>query len=172
MRSLIIFFISLIAFFLVMAVIGLLLPSKVRVTKYILIKASKEKVISQVEHFTNWQNWYPPMEDKSVTMVETDENNGLLKDSSGREISLRMNKSGSDSINVIFESISSSEIEYQFVFLPRNADSTQVTLNVNTTFKWYPWQKLKGIVIDKITGPIYEETLRNLKTVVEREKLD
>lgn len=167
MRSLIIFFISLVAFSLVIFVLALLLPSSVGVTRTVIIKAPKEKISEQIGNFSNWQNWYPPMQDKSVGLVEKSDDEALLKDSLGREIVLKMNKSTSDTINVAFESLSSSKIVYQFIFMSKNADSTHVALNVHTTFKWYPWQKLKGIVLDKMTGPMYEEMLENLKREVE-----
>ena len=59
----------------------------------IAIKAPKAKIIEQVENFSNWKNWYPPMQDTSVGMIEKGENEALLKDSSGRQIILIKDKS-------------------------------------------------------------------------------
>jgi hypothetical protein len=33
--------------------------------------------------------------------------------------------------------------------------------------KWYPWEKAKGIFLDKVSGPQYEAALANLKKAVE-----
>lgn len=163
MRGLMIFFISIIVTLLLISAFAFLLPSQVTVAKSVVIKAPKEKIREEIIHFRNWKNWYPPMKDNSVSMQVKNEDKLLLKDSSGREIIMKMIRSIGDTINVSFESISSSKIDYQFLLMSHNADSTLVTLNVNTLFKWYPWQKLKGIFLDKITGPMYEETLANLK---------
>ena len=166
MRSLIFFFISILIFLILVLAVSFILPSRVMVTRSVIINAPKEKVAAQVGQFANWYNWYPALQDKSVSMIEKSSNEVLLKDSSGRQIAMKMNKLSVDTINVSFESISSSTIDYQFV-TEQKADSTRVSLNVFTKFKWYPWQKLKGVVLDKITGPMYEETLRNLKKAVE-----
>jgi hypothetical protein len=39
---------------------------------------------------------------------------------------------------------------------------------VNTYFKWYPWEKIKGIFLDKISGPQYESALVRLKEFAEK----
>ena len=166
MRALIIFFITIFVLFLLISAFAFLLPSQVMVTKSVVIKAPKEKISEQIDHFSNWQNWYPPMQDKSVRMDNKNDHSVLLKDSSGAQILLTMTKAGIDTTYISFESISSSDIRYEFLLKSPNADSTLVTLNVSTTLKWYPWQKLKGIFLDKITGPMYEETLGNLKKVL------
>lgn len=167
MRSFLFFFASILLFLILVMAVSFILPSRVMVTRSVIINAPREKVSEQVGDFTNWHNWYPALQDNSVSMTVKNENDVLLKDSSGRQIRMKMNKSAVDTINVSFESISSSAIDYQFV-TEQKADSTRVTMNVFTKFKWYPWQKLKGVVLDKMTGPMYEETLRNLKRVVEK----
>jgi len=43
----------------------------------------------------------------------------------------------------------------------------RVNMVVNTNLKWYPWEKMKGIFLDKISGPQYEEALKNLKDYCE-----
>lgn len=173
MRALIFFFISIISILLIISLAAMLLPSKVTVTKSVLINAPKDSVKAQIDDFKNWEKWYPVMQDKSVLIVEDDKKDKghqtiLLRDSSGREIVMKMNKMNGDSLTVAFETISSSKINYEFLLIPHQSGGTQVTLNVNTQFKWYPWQKLKGIMMDKITGPQYELTLDNLKKLVEK----
>jgi len=34
--------------------------------------------------------------------------------------------------------------------------------------RWYPWEKLYGIVMDKVAGPGYDTALNGLKDYVEK----
>ena len=45
---------------------------------------------------------------------------------------------------------------------------TQLTWNVNTLVPWYSVEKVKGIFLDKISGPQYEAALMNLKKAAEK----
>ena len=43
----------------------------------------------------------------------------------------------------------------------------EIIWNVNTDLGWYPWKRIQGIMMDKLTGPEYELALQNLKKVCE-----
>jgi hypothetical protein len=58
---------------------------------------------------------------------------------------------------------------YQFILLPNAEGQTRLVWNVNTELGWYPWRKLGGIFLDKVTGPQYEAALQNLKNAAEKD---
>ena len=37
-----------------------------------------------------------------------------------------------------------------------------LNLVVNTALSWYPWDRLKGVFMDKIAGPQYQLALDNI----------
>ena len=45
---------------------------------------------------------------------------------------------------------------------------TQVEWKSVVKLKWYPWEKMYGIFVDKLTGPGYEAALNGLKNYLEQ----
>jgi predicted PurR-regulated permease PerM len=172
MRYAIVFIFSIVIIILI-ALAGLLLPSKVTITKSVLINAPSQKIKKQVNDFSNWKNWYPAFQDSTIIVTNNIlKRNTLqsvsLKDNNGKQIDLDLVVSSDDTIEVAVGSPSSTKVFYQFLLIPHLSGKTQFTLNVNTYFKWYPWEKIKGIFLDKISGPQYESALNKLKEFVEK----
>ena len=86
----------------------------------------------------------------------------------GKKIDFDLTYYSKNNLIVAFKSRSSTKIFYQFLLIPHLSGKMQLTLNVNAVFKWYPWEKIKGVFLDKISGPQYEAALSNLKTLVEK----
>ena len=172
MRYAIVFIFSIVIIILI-ALAGLLLPSKITITKSVLINAPAERIRSQINDFNNWKNWYPAFKDSTIIVTNNIlKRNTLqsvsLKDDNGKQIDLDLIFSSDDTIEVAVGSPSSTKVFYQFLLIPHLSGKTQLTLNINTFFKWYPWEKIKGIFLDKISGPQYESALNKLKEVIEK----
>ncbi len=153
--------------------ITLFLPSKVTVSKSIEINAAALDVSMQIQDFNNWKNWYPAFGDKDVTVTLTSHQNesvthsAALRDREGHEILFNMLNQSTDTINVALQTAGKKNINYQFVISPGGKGYTLVVWNVNTNLGWLPWEKIEGIVLDKLTGPEYISGLQNLKKTVE-----
>ena len=173
MRSLTGFVVGFIIIVLMLTLTALLLPSKITITKSVLINAPSKEISSEVNDFRNWKNWYPAFQNHEVSVVNNPSKQNVLqsislKDSNGKQMDLDLIHSSKDTIEIAVESHSSTKIFYQFLLIPHLSGKTQLTMNVNTLFKWYPWEKIKGIFLDKISGPQYEAALNNLKKTVEK----
>ncbi|MDQ6890743.1 MAG: hypothetical protein M3Z56_10760 [Bacteroidota bacterium] len=149
--------------------ITLLLPSKVTVSKSIIINASLRKVAEQIQDFNNWKNWYPAFRNKDIS-ITLDYNllisSAILKDKKGHEIKFSMNRNQKDTINIELHS-NEKTLTYQFIISTNKENNTQVIWNVNINLGSYPWRKIQGLVMDKINGPEYELALQNLKKATE-----
>jgi hypothetical protein len=152
--------------------VSLLLPSKVTVSKSVLINTSKAQVHQQIDDFQNWKNWYPAFQAENINVISDSSKPGVinsvsLKDNKAKELKFDLIKSNADTIEIQIENQSSTKIDYQFILTPHSDGQTQLTWNVNTTMQWYPWEKAKGIFLDKVSGPQYEAALFNLKKNIE-----
>ena len=148
--------------------LSLLLPAKMSLTKSIGISAPIEEVNKKLEDFTSWPAWFPPMEDRTLKIVYgTSPATAIIRDDSGKELTLERLETTGDTINIALRSKSASGVIYQFILIPQSSSNTQVVFNINTTFKWYPWEKIKGVFSDKIAGPVYQKALIQLKRSVE-----
>ena len=151
-----------------LSLLSLLLPSKVSVTKSVGINAPIDEVYNYVNDFQKWPEWFLPMEDSSVHITYGKENASMtLKDAKGVELFFEKIPSTADTINVALRSKSASDVFYQFILIPQNAENTQIVFNINTFFKWYPWEKIKGMFLDKMTGPMYQKSLLQLERKIE-----
>jgi hypothetical protein len=166
------FFVSILIIFIVIFLFSLLLPSKVTVSKSVLINSSKTQVHQQVGDFQNWKNWYPAFQSENINVIINPPKPGIIKsvslnDAKGKKLQFDLIKSRPDTLDIKLRNQSLTKIEYQFILSSHSDGQTQLTWNVNTTMKWYPWEKAKGIFLDKVSGPQYEAALLNLKRAVE-----
>ena len=168
MKKFLVFLAGLLFIFLVLAGLSLLLPSKVSLTKSIGIEASSGEVFQKLEDFRSWSRWFPPMQD-SLLLIDYSmvPRRVLIKDNTGKELMLEKLSQTKDTINIAVISKTSSKIAYQFIIISKDSTNTQLVLNVNTRFKWYPWEKVKGVFSDKIAGHVYQRALYQLKRLLE-----
>jgi hypothetical protein len=170
MRSVKLFLTVVILLIVFLAVITVFLPSKITVSKSVVINAPEPEVANQVASFKNWKNWYPAFQNRDITVTEFRQNDRsvvILSDRKQRKLSMTLTRQGPEDFNVLLFVDNRSKISYQFILLAKNATQTQLTWNINTTLKWYPWEKITGIFLDKVTGPQYRSALQNLKRAAE-----
>ena len=152
-----------------LSLLSLLLPSKVSVTKSVGINAPYSEVYTYVNDFQKWPEWFLPMEEDSSVQItyKNDHSSVTLKDAKGVELIFEKIPSTADTINIALKSKSSADVFYQFILIPQSAQKTQIVFNINTYFKWYPWERIKGMFLDKMTGPMYQKSLYQLEKKVE-----
>lgn len=145
----------------------LILPSKISVARTTVINAPENKISTQISDFAQWENWFPILKSKLATLVISNDSNAIIKRNSGEEIKVRVLNRSKESITFTTTIASGSNAIYT-VTIKSLPDSTfRVNMIVNTNLKWYPWEKAKGVFLDKVSGPQYEEALKNLKVYCE-----
>ena len=152
---------------------GFLLPSRVTMSKSVLVKASKVKVNAQIQDFNNWKNWYPAFQNEKLTLVNNQPGPGAaitisLTEGGTTRLHLNLMQSKTDTILVVVKSGSPTTVSYQFILKDHSNAQTQLIWNINANLGWYPWEKIKGIFLDKMNGPQYEAALINLKRAAEK----
>ena len=90
MRSVKLFIVSILSIFIVLALIGLLLPSKVTLSKSVLLDASLRETGAMINDFSKWKNWYPPMQKENVNVVINNSSTISLIDNAGKNITLQI----------------------------------------------------------------------------------
>jgi carbon monoxide dehydrogenase subunit G len=166
------FILFLLSVFVIIFLIGLLLPSRVTILKYVEVNAPLQKVENQVVDFENWKNWYPAFKDENITVIKNTPPKGVLssvtlKDISGKSVNLNLIDTIQHMINIQLETSSSTKVNYQFVLASKVNGQTQLTWNVNISLGWMPWKKIQGIFMDKFSGQEYQSALNNLKKAAE-----
>ena len=163
-----------IGLFVVITLLSLLIPSKVKVSRTTLINnTTRAKVFEQVSNLSNWKNWHPVFKNSDGKMnVITEASTGnssaeiIYGDKSAR---LVVTSADSNSIKFILQSPGENEIQNELIIssIPQQAN-VQVEWRALNKLKWYPWEKFYGIFVDKLTGPGYEAALNELKDYIEK----
>ena len=138
--------ISLIVFSILITLISLFFPSRVRISKAIDITGDKKRIILLLKDTGNWKSWYPGA-DSSVKLLPvtalTDSSvvaEGILQN--GRKVTTGWN---------IYEAALPSTVTVQWY--------------MDFRLQWYPWEKFSGLLLEKRFGPLMEKGLENLKSL-------
>ena len=166
------FFIVLAGLFIYITILSLFIPSKLMVTRAVVINAKAGKVFNEISDLKNWKHWQPVFRnDSAIIKFDTDVNgvsNACEWNSKGKKNKIIITDKKGNKINVSLLREGENEVLNTISILPL-ADSNQLQAewNVLIKLKWYPWEKFYGIFIEKITGQGYEDALNSLKAYVE-----
>jgi uncharacterized membrane protein len=166
------FFIVLAGLFIFITILSLFIPSKLMVTRAVVINAPAGKVFSEISNLQNWKHWQPVFINDSAKIKFNAEADGLSNfcewDSKDKKNTVQITDKSNNSISAILKRSGENDVQNTISVLPL-ADSNQVQVewNVLIKLKWYPWEKFYGIFIEKITGQGYENALDSLKSYSE-----
>jgi hypothetical protein len=154
--------ISVFFLFLIVTLIGLLLPANVVVSRAVDITAPKDSIFKMVADIRQWKQWVTGMNKEGVVISSTTEANLLgtnVKITSTKDymvLSSWKGKKGTTQesiIRVIQDSTS-----------PKAVAQWQFTEHL----KWYPWQRFGSMMNEAVMGSQLETNLANLKKICEQ----
>lgn len=161
--------------FLLLTAVTSLIPSKVRVTRQVVIGSKEEgPTREQVQHLYHWRHWHPFFQSALVTDVQFHDSVDI------RRQSLQFSYHGKitriqavDTLNNGFQCTLTTEGErpidcdIHIAQLP-SLQSIQVTWTAMHHLHWYPWEKIYGVFLDRLAGPGYDAALLGLQARMEK----
>jgi hypothetical protein len=143
--------ISVVVFFVLFTLGGLLLPAHNVVSRAVNIKAKPAIILPLVQNKQQWHLWMEGMDSATLQQKQT-----------VQIISV------SDSL--IVANWKTNEANYttkfRFIYNPGQA-VTIVQWQFEQDVKWYPWERLSSLMNDKILGTLMEKNLAKLQLLVE-----
>jgi len=172
MRFIKVFLTGAIGLFIVMTLLSLLIPSKVKVSRTTLINNTTiAKVSEQVSILPNWKHWHPVFKSSESKIYIIPTRTGISSAEilyGSKSAKVVITASTNNSVKFLLQSPRENDIENEIIITPiPNQPDVQVEWRALNKLKWYPWEKFYGIFIDKITGPGYEQGLKGLKDYLE-----
>lgn len=167
------FIIAIVGLFVFISILSLFIPSRVLITRGVVINAYAAKVLAQVSDLQKWKNWQPVFKNDSAKISFTRDLNGESKScewiSGGKKNIITITGETKNTVNASLAREGENAVLNTIKILPL-ADSNQVQAewNVQIKLNWYPWEKFSGIFIEKITGQGYEDALNSLKDYCEK----
>lgn len=159
-------FISFLILFLLVTGITLFIPSQVRISRAVNIKADSGTIIAQINDIRNWKNWYPgfdslmvnkPLEEKGrVIFAEVKGSQIELKQDSANHVTARFNKADAQQTNMGWQ-----------VITHEGSDLVTVQWYIDFKLKWYPWEKFSSLSFEARYGSMLETGLATLKSFLE-----
>ena len=144
-------FISVVIFFVLLTLGGLLLPSHNIVSRAVNIKAKPISILQLIQNKSQWHMW---MEGMDSTTLNKRQQIQII--------------SASDSL--IVANWKTAEANYttkfRLIYSPGQA-VTIVQWQFEQDVAWYPWERLSSLMNDKILGTLMEKNLARLQLVVE-----
>lgn len=155
---------SIIVLFLFITIISLFIPSHIKLSKAINVKAGKEKVMLQISEPQNWKKWYPGLD--SADIIYGGE---MIK-------GWRFNKNAkielagvtNDEVKAVFTGGKTNPVQNGWKLMPfPGNDSVAVQWYMDFHLRWYPWEKFASLLLEKSYGSKMEQGLTDLKHLVE-----
>ncbi|MFN8251801.1 MAG: hypothetical protein U0V75_07950 [Ferruginibacter sp.] len=156
--------ISFIAFFILFTLIGLLFPSTVRSVKALVVNKPLVQVRNDIQLSENWMHWYPYfMENAGASIRKT--GNDFIFSNDKKDLLLSMIKTDSNSLSFTITAWNGTATEQQLYTVPINGDSThtQVIWNETEHLKWYPWERFRGLLLERTKGVFLDSALNRFK---------
>lgn len=168
MRFLKLAVISLLIFFIVFTLIGLLMPSSVTVGRSQDIHTSVDGVRFYTNDLKNWKFWVNGADTayfKQLTQSTTKENSKIKLGT----YTITVIKNDPKYITTVWHGESSNaQVSSLKLYYNSNENTTVVSWSFEQQLSWYPWERLGAMLHDKILGPSMEASLNKLKQVVEK----
>ncbi len=145
--------ISIVFLFLLITIFSLFIPSHIRISKAINIKAEKDSLFALIADTGKWYRWHPAYQQTSqqnkIIISPLVSNDSLIS----MQLSLPEKKSIVSSWQVYHNS---------------PGDSLTLQWYLDFKLKWYPWQKFSSLLYEEKYGTMMQAGLTNLKEITER----
>jgi hypothetical protein len=163
------FLISCVALFIILLIISLWLPSRVSVSKSILLSVSKDSVSNALLQIKTWQNWNPVLQDKNTTYHFLDNNSVTWTSADNNVNTITLQHFSEDSISMVVITNNKQIFESGFNVIKNtdNSGLTKVDWWISENLKWYPWEKFYGLFSESLKETYIENILKAFKEYVE-----
>ena len=167
MRSIKGFILALAGLFIMITLLSLLIPSRVMVSRGVVVNAAAPRLFAEITDLQNWKHWQPVFKVDSAKITFTGDS-ACEWVSTGKKNKLLITARSANQITTSLLREGENEVINVITILPlSDSNQVQVEWKALTRLKWYPWEKFYGIFIEKLTGPGYEDALDSLKAYVE-----
>jgi hypothetical protein len=167
------FIISIICLFAIVTAVSFFIPSRVRISKAINVKASPASIWLQIDDMGRWKNWNSFFSDVDPADIQRiDSSDGKITGMTIRGTSVSWEKqTPGQRIAAMSREGRAPVLNSWSVLEIEGADSTAVQWYMDFHPKWYPWEKFASLMLEKTYGPRMEKSLGELKKLVEVDRL-
>jgi uncharacterized membrane protein len=153
--------------FLLFTVIGLIIPSSVKISRGIIIEADSVEVMQAVMNVKTWPEWMSWMQSESGVLIQFTEQNSqpavewrsVENKAKGR---ISLTAVNSDLIEMLHEFPGMNAAKGGIRIRSAGQHQTEVLWMMEYPLRWYPWERFEGIFLDSMIGSALEKALNEL----------
>jgi len=154
--------ISILVLFILATLMGLLLPSKVIVSRTTDIHAPADSIFGYLKDMRLWKQWIDGMDHPGVIISSP-----VSADLAGTKVDITY--ADSLQVSAIWKGRNTAT-QYSTQKIIQQEQVCIVNWQFEQHIKWYPWERLGSMMNDKIIGTMMEKDLANLKAIFEGKK--
>ncbi|WP_152270456.1 hypothetical protein [Agriterribacter humi] len=164
--------IGLITFSIILLFFSFLLPSKISVSKSVLVHAPKDSVMAALLRIDDWKNWNPILQDSSASYSILSPQQVEWVSANGISNSIQLEQFAADSIMAIIKSDNKQVFSSGFSVVQHQQDAllTKVEWWINEDIKWYPWEKFYGLFSESFRETYMDNNLQLFKYYIENKQ--
>jgi hypothetical protein len=179
MRLIKMFLIVVIGLFAVLTIIGLVIPSRAKISRGIIIEADSATVYKALSDVKEWNQWLPWITADSGAIVQlspiTNAKGSYFKwkgmqHKNAGIITIQELKPQLIELFYQIEEMNDAEGGFRIYASDSTNQRTEVLWFMEYKLKWYPWERFYGIFIDPVVGTSFEQGLNNLKVKLEAKR--
>lgn len=169
MRLVKLFGVSVIVFFVLLTLIGLLFPSTIKSVKAVVVNKPQQTVITQLAVNNNWLKWYPYFNPSIGADIHNAAADTSVFFNDKKELLIYNKRSDSNAVYFTIKAWNDVEMNESILALPISGDSTQTQVVWNETehLKWYPWERFRGLLLESSKGIFLDTALNRFKVYIE-----
>jgi len=161
--------ISFAVFFTMFTLIGLLFPSNIISANAVIINQQKQTVLRELKVSESWIEWYPFFNPDMGAHIDDVDKDSTVFSNNKHELLVYNKKADGNPVTFNLKNESGRVVEHQIMVLDISGDSSQVQLVWKETekLKWYPWERFRGLVLEKAKKEYLETVLNSFKKYVD-----
>ena len=148
-----------------------LFPSEVMTSKWVVIAGKKEKVNSTLSDLKSWQSWNDLLVGNSEINILKNVSLTLAgdqitwKSGNGNLNKITISDANENGMAMDIELLGELPVQSAFSVTQRN-DSVHVVWSIVEKLRWYPWEKIYGMMASDMKGPAMQHSLDMFKEQV------
>ena len=158
----------------IMLLFSAMFPSQVMTSKWIMVAGQQKNVATSLYDIHKWQDWNDLLVGNMDITIEKKDSTLHINDKitwtsvNGNKNAIVITSIQPDGISLDITKSGDLPIQSGFSLTQRN-DSVQVVWFIVEHLRWYPWEKVYGMMAADIKGPALQHSLEMFKEYVEQQ---
>jgi len=172
-------FVGVAGLILLLTIIGLLIPSSVKISRGVVIQADSALVYDYLVNTSSWKQWMPWLQSQDGLLLQqsavTSGAGSFLRWKSvqgSNEGTLTLTRIIPGELQLLheFKNMNPAKGGFRIRSIAGAGPQTEVQWFLEYRLKWYPWERFSGIFMDAMLGRVLEQALQQLAQITTADK--